>query len=156
MSLDGETTGKAMGEGVPPDPHLGAGGLLARMAAPLRAFIFAPPGTAPRARRRPLNLVYGLEDKVPLGALLALSDTFRGAEGAARFELLMDRMADQVRIFATQVVVDGKNSPGLDRWAAVWERLSNVPGEAEAVNLDRGDVFWSVISDLRAAAKTAI
>ena len=89
-------------------------------------------------------------------ALLALTDTFRGAEGAARFELLMERMADQVRIFATQVAADGKNSPGLDRWATAWERLSNAPGEAEAVNLDRADVFWSVISDLRAAAKTAI
>jgi DNA polymerase-3 subunit delta' len=94
--------------------------------------------------------------KIDEGALLALTDTFRGAEGAARFELLMERMADQVRIFAAQVAADGKNSPGLDRWAAAWERLSSVPGEAEAVNLDRGDVFWSVISDLRAAAKTAI
>ena len=94
--------------------------------------------------------------KIDEGAVLALTDTFRGAEGAARFELLMERMADQVRIFATQVAGDGKNSPGLDRWATVWERLTNAPGEAEAVNLDRADVFWSVISDLRAAAKTAI
>lgn len=94
--------------------------------------------------------------KLDEGALLALTDTFRGAEGAARFELVMERMADQVRIFATQVAADGKNSPGLDRWATAWERLSNAPGEAEAVNLDRADVFWSVISDLRAAAKTAI
>jgi DNA polymerase-3 subunit delta' len=95
-------------------------------------------------------------NEIDEGALLAMADTFRGAEGAARFELLMDRMADQVRIFATQVAADGKNSPGLDRWAAAWERLSSVPGEAEAVNLDRGDVFWSVISDLRAAAKAAM
>jgi len=94
--------------------------------------------------------------KIDEGALLAMADTFRGAEGAARFELLMDRMADQVRIFATQVAADGKNSPGLDRWAAAWERLSSVAGEAEAVNLDRGDVFWSVVSDLRSAAKAAM
>ena len=88
--------------------------------------------------------------------LLAMADTFRGAEGAARFELLMDRLADQVRIFATQVAADGNNSMSLDRWAAAWERLSSWPAEAEAVNLDRADVFWSVISDLRAAAKTAM
>lgn len=94
--------------------------------------------------------------KIDEGALLAMADTFKGAEGAARFELLMDRLADQVRIFATQVAADGKNSPGLDRWAAAWTRLSSWPGEAEAVNLDRADVFWSVISDLRAAAKTAM
>ncbi len=102
------------------------------------------------------NDILRMLPKIDEGALLALSDTFRGAEGAARFELLMDRMADQVRIFATQVAADGKHSPGLDRWAAAWERLSSVPGEAEAINLDRADVFWSVISDLRAAAKTAI
>lgn len=102
------------------------------------------------------NDILRMLPKLDEGALLALSDTFRGAEGAARFELLMERLADQVRIFATQVVADGKNSPSLDRWAAVWERLTSVPGEAEAVNLDRADVFWSVISDLRAAAKTAI
>ena len=94
--------------------------------------------------------------KIDEGALLALTDSFRGAEGIARFELLMERMADQVRLFAGQVVADGKASAGLDRWAAAWERLSAAPGEAEAVNLDRADVFWSVISDLRAAAKTAI
>lgn len=102
------------------------------------------------------NDILRMLPKIDEGALLALTDTFRGAEGAARFELLMERMADQVRIFATQVAADGKNSSGLDRWAAAWERLSSAPGEAEAVNLDRGDVFWSVISDLRAAAKTAI
>jgi DNA polymerase-3 subunit delta' len=94
--------------------------------------------------------------KIDEGALLAMADTFRGADGMARFELLMNRLADQVRIFAVQVAADGKNSSGLDRWAAAWERLSNVPGEVEAVNLDRADAFWSVISDLRAAAKTAI
>lgn len=94
--------------------------------------------------------------KIDEGALLAMADTFRGADGAARFELLMDRLADQIRIFATQVAADGKNSAALDRWAAAWGRLSSWPGEAEAVNLDRADVFWSVISDLRAAAKTAM
>ncbi|MFS9669843.1 hypothetical protein, partial [Klebsiella pneumoniae] len=47
--------------------------------------------------------------KLDEGALLALADTFRGADGAARFELLMERMADQVRIFAAQVAADGKS-----------------------------------------------
>lgn len=55
------------------DPLGGPTGRIARMLRPLRAFVFAAPGTVPRARRRPLNLVYGLEDKVPLGPLLALS-----------------------------------------------------------------------------------
>lgn len=129
---------------------------LARMAhgAPGRALQLAASGAI--AMDDAANEILRGLPKIDEGALLAMADTFRGAEGAARFELLMDRLADQVRIFATQVVADGKNSPALDRWAAAWERLSNVPGEAEAVNLDRGDVFWSVISDLRAASKAAM
>ena len=129
---------------------------LARMAhgAPGRALQLAAAGAI--AMDDAANEILRGLPKLDEGALLAMADTFRGAEGAARFELLMDRLADQVRIFATQVAADGKNSPGLDRWAAAWERLSNWPGEAEAVNLDRADVFWSVISDLRAAAKAAM
>lgn len=129
---------------------------LARMAhgAPGRALQLAAAGAI--AIDDAANEILRGLPKIDEGALLAMADTFRGADGAARFELLMDRLADQVRIFATQVAVDGKNSLGLDRWAAAWERLSSWPAEAEAVNLDRADVFWSVISDLRAAAKTAM
>ena len=129
---------------------------LARMAhgAPGRALQLAAAGAIEIDDAA--NEILRALPKIDEGALLAMADTFRGAEGAARFELLMDRMADQVRIFATKVAADGGNSPGLDRWAAAWERLSSVPGEAEAVNLDRADVFWSVISDLRAAAKAAM
>lgn len=89
------------------------------------------------------------------GALLAMADTFRGSDGAARFELLFDRLADQVHAMTTRLATTG-SSAALDRWAVVWERLSRWPGEAEAVNLDRADVFWSAISDLRAAARTAM
>ncbi len=73
MSLDGKTTGKANGESGPQDPPPGPLGRISSMAQPLRAFLFAPPRHGARARRRPLNLVYGLEDKVPLGPLMALS-----------------------------------------------------------------------------------
>ncbi|WP_341989410.1 solute carrier family 23 protein [Azorhizobium sp. AG788] len=48
-------------------------GRITRALRPLRHFVIAEPGTAPRARRRPTNLVYGLDDKVPAGALVALS-----------------------------------------------------------------------------------
>jgi len=88
-------------------------------------------------------------------ALLALADTFRGGEGAARFELLFERLADQIRAMTLRLATTG-SSAALDRWAAVWEKLCRWPGEAEAVNLDRADVFWSAISDLRAAARTAM
>ena len=88
-------------------------------------------------------------------ALLAMADTFRGGEGAARFELLFERLADQVHAMTTRLAQAGP-TPALDRWATVWERLSRWPGEAEAINLDRADVFWSAISDLRAAARAAM
>ena len=129
---------------------------LARMAhgAPGKALQLAASGAI--AMDDAANEILRALPKIDEGALLAMADTFRGAEGAARFELLMERLADQVRIFASQVVADGKNPPALERWAAAWERLSSAPGEAEAVNLDRADVFWSVISDLRAASKAAM
>lgn len=88
-------------------------------------------------------------------ALLALADTFRGGEGAARFELLFERLADQIHAMTTRLAKAG-STPAVDRWATVWDRISRWPGEAEAVNLDRADVFWSAISDLRAAARTAM
>jgi DNA polymerase III subunit delta' len=83
-------------------------------------------------------------------ALLALADSFRGAEGQARFELLFDRLADQVHAMAVQA---GAAGPDIDRWAAAWERLIALPQEAEALNLDRADAFWSTISRLRQAAR---
>ncbi|WP_051357432.1 solute carrier family 23 protein [Azorhizobium doebereinerae] len=48
-------------------------GPLARALEPLRRLVMQEPGIAPRPRRRPSSLVYGLEDKVPAGALIALS-----------------------------------------------------------------------------------
>jgi DNA polymerase-3 subunit delta' len=44
----------------------------------------------------------------------------------------------------------------VDRWAGGLGPHRPRPGEAEAMNLDRADVFWSAISDLRAAAKAAM
>ena len=151
----GVTAAAEMVERMSEVPHRDAE-RLARMAhgAPGRALQLAAAGAI--AVDDVANEILRGLPRLDEGALLAMADTFRGADGAARFELLMNRLADQVRIFATQVAADGKNSPGLDRWAAAWERLSSWPAEAEAVNLDRADVFWSVISDLRAAAKAAM
>lgn len=84
-------------------------------------------------------------------ALLALADTFRGAEGAERFELLFTRLADQVHEMAAGQALTGVGQ-GLDRWAQAWELLVRLPAEAEALNLDRADVFWTAMRELRAAA----
>ncbi|MGZ8363958.1 MAG: DNA polymerase III subunit delta' [Caulobacteraceae bacterium] len=85
-------------------------------------------------------------------ALQALADTFRSREGQPRFELIMDRLADQIRAMAVETAGQG-DLDGLDRWAEAWERLSRLPGEAEAINLDRQDAFWTSIGRLKRAAR---
>jgi DNA polymerase III subunit delta' len=83
--------------------------------------------------------------------LQKLSEGFRGGEGAARFELLFDRLADQVHTMATGSA--GQGSAVGDGWARAWTRLIDLPREAEGLNLDRADAFWTMIADLRAAAR---
>lgn len=90
--------------------------------------------------------------QVDEAGLLAMADTFRGAEGAARFGLLIERLADHVRDMAIQSAKAGETGE-LDRWAQAWQRLSSLPGEVEAVNLDRTDAFFTVMGELRAAAR---
>jgi DNA polymerase-3 subunit delta' len=128
---------------------------LARMAhgAPGRALQLAASGALAMddAAGEILRGLPGIDE----AALLAMADTFRGAEGAARFELLFERLADQIHAMTTRLATAG-STPAVDRWAGVWDRIIRWPGEAEAINLDRADVFWSAISDLRAAAKTAM
>jgi DNA polymerase-3 subunit delta' len=88
------------------------------------------------------------------GELIALTESFRGGEGAVRFALLIDRMADHLRAAAIAEVGAG-SAADADRRAALWEQLTRLPPEVEGLNLDRGDAFWSVIADLKAAARTA-
>lgn len=84
-------------------------------------------------------------------ALLHLADGFRGAEGQARFDLLFDRLAAQVRSMAVGQAMSGTGE-GLDRWVLAWERLRVLPDQAEGLNLDRADAFWTAMRELRAAA----
>jgi len=39
------------------------------------------------------------------------------------------------------------------RWARAWESLIALPRDAEAVNLDRADAFFTAIGRLRQAAR---
>lgn len=89
--------------------------------------------------------------KVDELAMLALADSFRGGEGAARFNLLFDRLAAQVRGLASGQALAGEGRR-LDRWAEAWEMLTRLPRDVEAVNLDRADAFWMALSRLRAIA----
>ena len=88
------------------------------------------------------------------GALLALADSFRGPEGQGRFNLLIERIMDQIRTMAVGQATGG-GGVGLDRWVQAWERLSVLPDQTEGLNLDRADAFWTAMRELRAAARAA-
>lgn len=118
--------------------------------APGRALTLANEGAlAVDAQAR--DLLRGLTRGEETG-LLALAESFRGQEGAKRFDILFERLADQVREMSVGGATSGELR-GLDRWAKAWERLVAIPREVEAVNLDRADAFWTAMGELRAAAK---
>lgn len=74
---------------------------------------------------------------------MATADTFRGADGQARFEAVMDRLASAVRTAAVEA------GPGQGaRWAELWSRLVEAPDRAAALNLDRADILAGALSDL--------
>jgi DNA polymerase-3 subunit delta' len=124
---------------------------LTRMAAgaPGRAWRLAGLG-ALKMDEAAGDLLRGLP-RVDDSAMLALADGFRGGEGAARFNLLFERLADQVRAMAAGQALAGEGAP-MERWAEAWEMLTRLPREVEAVNLDRADAFWTALSRLRAIA----
>jgi DNA polymerase III subunit delta' len=118
--------------------------------APGMALVLAAEG-ALELDDRAREMLRGLSHGENVG-LMALAESFRGQEGARRFEILFERLADRVR----QMSVDGAMAGdvhGLDRWAKAWERLIATPREVEAVNLDRADAFWTAVGELRAAAR---
>ena len=125
---------------------------LAQMAkgAPGKALALASSG-ALEADRSARDILRKLP-QVDEAALLSIADTFRGAEGQARFNLMLERLADQVHAMAMQSAAAGETG-GLSRWSEAWSRLNDLPGEAEAINLDRTDAFFSAIGELRAAAR---
>jgi DNA polymerase-3 subunit delta' len=84
-------------------------------------------------------------------ALLALADSFRGQEGQARFELFFERLAEAVRASVTSLEPPWP----VDAWAALWERLSEAPAEADALNLDRADVFWTTVGEIKGLRRRA-
>jgi DNA polymerase-3 subunit delta' len=86
-------------------------------------------------------------------AFLALAHELRGAQGAERFNLLFEQLAEQVKIMIEETA--GRPGAGpMEPWIAAWERLTKLPEEVEAVNLDRQDAFWSAVGALRQAARS--
>jgi DNA polymerase-3 subunit delta' len=125
---------------------------LAAMArgAPGRALVLAAEGALDVDRT-----AYDLLRSLPAGdqaAQQALAESFRGTEGAKRFELLFERLSDQVRQMTVREAAQGQLA-GLDRWGVAWERLQVLPAQVEGLNLDRAEAFWTVLNDLRQAAR---
>jgi DNA polymerase-3 subunit delta' len=83
-------------------------------------------------------------------AMFLLADSFRGAEGAERFNILFDRLAERVRAMASARVLAGEGE-GLEGWLEAYETLSELPRQVEAVNLDRADAFYTALARLTAA-----
>ena len=82
---------------------------------------------------------------------LQLAESFRGAAGAAQFQLLFERLADRVHALAMDRA--GQGIGRLDRWADAWETLQRLPREVEQLNLDRADALYTALGELRRAAQ---
>jgi len=80
----------------------------------------------------------------------ALADKLRGGEGAERFALLLALLGRRLGAAALAAAPD--QPARADRLAELWERLSRLPEEVEALNLDRAEALWTVAADLRAVA----
>ncbi|MDZ4375705.1 MAG: DNA polymerase III subunit delta' [Phenylobacterium sp.] len=124
---------------------------LAHMAdgAPGRALALAATGALAMddAARELLDSLPNLDN----ARTLALTDSFRGGEGAEKFALLFERLSSRVHAQATHRAREGFGS--LDRWAEAWETLQRLPREVEALNLDRTDALFTALSELRQAAQ---
>ena len=83
-------------------------------------------------------------------AALALADGFRGAEGAERFNLLFDRLADQVHARSAGQAANGAGGGRAAAWAEAWNLLTDLPRQAEGINLDRADAFFTMLTRLKA------
>ncbi|MGH7021036.1 MAG: DNA polymerase III subunit delta' [Brevundimonas sp.] len=84
-----------------------------------------------------------LGDAVDRAEQLAVADGFRGAEGQARFEALMDRLIAAVKARA----LEAPTGQGA-RWAELWTRLAELPDRTAAINLDRADVLAGALADI--------
>lgn len=80
--------------------------------------------------------------------LVKLSEGFRGADGALKFRLLLERLSDAASQRAKTL-----DRPASARWAELFGWLSSLPGRSEAVNLDRIDAFFAAYERISQAQK---
>jgi len=82
--------------------------------------------------------------------LLPLMTMFKAnsakVDGPKKYAQFVAALSDRVRERALSA-----DNPGRGKqWAELWGRLSTVVAETEGVNLDRGEYFWSIVSDIKA------
>lgn len=80
--------------------------------------------------------------------LMAMAAQFKSSsaksDGARRFATFIACLSDRIQDRALSA-----ETPQIGQsFAQLWSRLSNSVAEIESVNLDRGDYFWSIYSDL--------
>jgi DNA polymerase-3 subunit delta' len=88
--------------------------------------------------------------KPPRGDLAAMAAVFKSSsaksDGARKFATFIACLSDRIQERALSA-----ETPQIGRaWSQLWSRLSGSVGEVEAVNLDRGDYFWSIYNELSA------
>ena len=115
--------------------------------APGRAWRFALSG-AVGADEAARGLIESLPKPDP-AAVLAITDGFRGPEGSERFALVVERIAERVRVIAADKALAGEKA---ERWAEAYDFVSALPSQVEAVNLDRADAFHAALARLKQAA----
>lgn len=82
------------------------------------------------------------------GELMAMAAQFKSSsaksDGARRFATFIACLSDRIQDRA----LSAETPQAGQSFAHLWSRLSNSVAEIESVNLDRGDYFWSIYSDL--------
>jgi DNA polymerase-3 subunit delta' len=83
-------------------------------------------------------------------AELSLAESFRGGQGAVRFKLMFDCLAEGVRSKSVAQAATNHVSVGMDKWSRAWSEMRALQERVEAINLDRGEAFLVTLSRLRA------
>ena len=79
---------------------------------------------------------------------LKTADGFRGGEGPAKFDMLIDRLAAVCRDQALALSAQGKATANGAAWSDLWRRLIELPERATALNLDRAELLAGAVADL--------
>lgn len=124
------------------------GGIAANAAgSPGRALALAEEGGSDlRAQAEAL-----IDAKGPkrLEGFQALADGMRGEAGRARFEVLIEQLAEGAARRAREGGVAG------EAWADAWRNLSSLVGKVEGLNLDRADALAAALADVDRARQAA-